>query len=507
MLLKARGCAVLRSASQNAGARGTGLRGWLTATDRSNLNRVMPVEGVWPMTSVIPPDLSENVTRPGAREHAEVPRTLVEPTPKALGTLDQLGLWGNLGVSLLGFSGALVVLYPDGPGSPPLSLVAALVATLVGTVLGAGAVAAAAVAGARTSAPGMVLLRGLFGVRLSYLPTVLNLVQMAGWGVFEVVTISTAATQLVPAVPRWVFVVVIGAATTLLAMRPLGTVRVLRKYVTVAMLAAMAYLFVQLLRAPAPLAATEGGWAGFTIGVDTTLAVAVSWVPIAADYARYSRTSRAAATGPLLGYTVTQVACYALGLLALLQVAGDPDRVFSSFLAVPLGALAFAILVLRELDQSFANVYSATVAIQNLRPRWDRRIISVVAGTVITLLALNVDIYGYASFLSLIGSVFVPMFAVLVVDYFVFGGGHTWDLSETAPRRPLMLLPWAVGFVVYQLVYPSQVSWWASFWEAVAAAVRFVPQSWMSASLFSFAAAAAVTALLHLTRRTTGGRR
>jgi NCS1 family nucleobase:cation symporter-1 len=458
------------------------------------------------MTSVVRPDLSRSPEGTASPERPpEVPRTLVEPAPRALGLLDQLGLWGNLGVSLLGFSGALVVLHPGGPGAPPLSLLAALVATVVGTVLGAVAVAAAAVAGAQTGAPGMVLLRGLFGIRLSYLPTVLNLVQMLGWGVFEVVTISTAAAQLVPAVPRWVFVVVIGVVTTLLAMRPLGTVRVLRKYVTVAMLAAMAYLLVQLLRTPLP-AVTEGGWGGFTVGVDTTLAVAVSWVPIAADYARYSRTSRAAAAGPLLGFSVTQVACYALGLLALLQVAGDPERVFSSFLAVPLGALAFGVLVLRELDQSFANVYSSTVSVQNLRPRWDRRIISVVAGAVITLLALAVDIYGYASFLSLIGSVFVPMFAVLVVDYFLFGGRTTWDLSETAPRRPLMLLPWAAGFVVYQLVYPGQVEWWAGLWEAAGATIGFEPQSWMSASLFSFAAAALVTALIHLGGR-AGGRR
>jgi NCS1 family nucleobase:cation symporter-1 len=459
------------------------------------------------MTSVMPPDLSRP-TGPDdvASRPAEVPRTLVEPAPRALGTLDQLGLWGNLGVSLLGFTGALVVLRPGGPDAPPLSLLAALVATLVGTVLGASAVAAAAVAGAQTGAPGMVLLRGLFGVRLSYLPTVLNLVQMLGWGVFEVVTISTAAAQLLPGVPRWLFVVVIGVVTTLLAMRPLGTVRVLRKYVTVAMLAAMVCLFVQLLRVPLP-PLTAGGWDGFAVGVDTTLAVAVSWVPIAADYARYSRTSRAAAGGPLVGFSVTQIGCYALGLLALLQVAGDPDRVFSSFLAVPLGALAFAVLVLRELDQSFANVYSSTVSVQNLRPRWDRRLISVGAGAVITLLALAVDIYGYASFLSLIGSVFVPMFAVLVVDYFLLGGRHTWDLGEDAPRRPLMLLPWAVGFVVYQLVYPGQVSWWASLWETVATAVGFVPQSWMSASLLSFLAAAAVTAVLHLTRRPGRSRR
>ena len=45
----------------------------------------------------------------------EVPLTLAEPVPQPLGLLDQLGLWGNLGVSLLGFTGAIWVLQPNGP--------------------------------------------------------------------------------------------------------------------------------------------------------------------------------------------------------------------------------------------------------------------------------------------------------------------------------------------------------------------------------------------------------
>src|ERR1700712_3706487 len=145
---------------------------------------------------------------------AEVPPTLVEPAPRVLGVFDQLGLWGNLGVSLLGFTGAAVVLQPGGPGTPQLSLMAALLATVVGTVLGAAAIAASAIPGARTGAPAMVLLRGLLGARVSYLPTVLNIVQMVGWGTFELVTIATAAATVLPAVPQWVFVVVGGVITT-----------------------------------------------------------------------------------------------------------------------------------------------------------------------------------------------------------------------------------------------------------------------------------------------------
>jgi putative hydroxymethylpyrimidine transporter CytX len=445
--------------------------------------------------------------RPSTRSTAgEVPPTLVEPAPRVLGVFDQLGLWGNLGVSLLGFTGAAVVLQPGGPGTPQLSLLAALLATVIGTALGAAAIAVSAIPGTQTGAPAMVLLRGLLGARVSYLPTVLNIVQMVGWGTFELVTIATAAATVLPSVPQWVFVLVGGVITTGLSLYPLGSVRVLRKYVTVAVVIALAYLFFQLLTTPLP-PLTQGTWSGFSIGVDTTVAVAVSWVPMAADYARHSRSSRAAFTGAFFGYGLTQIACYALGLLALVTVAADSDHIFAAFIAVPLGGLAFAVLAIREMDQSFANVYSATVSTQNLRPRWDRRIIAVTVGVLITLLALAVNIYGYASFLSLIGSVFVPLFAVLAVDYFCFSSRTGWDLTLNSPSRWVMLAPWALGFVTYQLIYPGQVGWWAAAWGDLAQAIGFTPQPWMSASLFSFGVAAVVTLLVGGLSRMTAARR
>src|SRR5579875_1821261 len=106
----------------------------------------------------------------------EAPLTLDEPPPRVLGWLDQIGLWGNLGVTLLAPVGATLVLAPL--GGPRLALVAAGAAVVVGTLLGALLIAAAAVPGAQTGSPSMVLLRGLFGGRLSYLPTVVNVVQL-----------------------------------------------------------------------------------------------------------------------------------------------------------------------------------------------------------------------------------------------------------------------------------------------------------------------------------------
>jgi NCS1 family nucleobase:cation symporter-1 len=212
------------------------------------------------------------VTVPGD-QHSEVAHTLAEPVPQALSLLDQLGLWGNLGVSLLGFTGAIFVLQPGGTGTPELSLTAALIAIVLGTVLGTLPVALPGVLGTRTGAPAMVLLRGLFGTRLSYLPTLLNILQCLGWGIFELVTIATAAHTVAPALPRWGYILLAGVVTALLAVRPLGAIRILRRYVTTAVVVVvLGYLTLQLLRhsrprrrrSPGPWPATASPRSGAT---------------------------------------------------------------------------------------------------------------------------------------------------------------------------------------------------------------------------------------------------
>jgi putative hydroxymethylpyrimidine transporter CytX len=434
-------------------------------------------------------------------KRAEVGRNLAEPVPQTLGLLDQFGLWGNLGVSLLGFTGAIFVLQPMGSGTPELSMAAALTAIVLGTLLGSLVLAFSGIPAVQTGAPAMVLLRGLFGARVSYLPTALNVLQLFGWSIFELVTISTAAQTVAPAVPRWGYVLISGVLTALLTIRPLGAIRVLRRYATIAVTIVMVYLLVQLLRHPLP-SLTHGTWSGFWVATDTVVAVAISFAPLAADYMRHARSARSAFAGSVVGYSITQVLCYVIGLLALVTVAnGDSTKIFGAFIALPVGSLGFAILAARELDQSFADVYSTAVSIQNLRPLWDRRVLAGVISALVTAGALWLNISDYENFLTLLGSVFVPMSAVVIVDYFCFGGRTRWDLSASARARWAMLAPWAVGFVVYQLINPGYVSWWASAWTSLRQLIGFTPASWMSASILSFCAAGAVTLAVGFGRR------
>ncbi|WP_405486815.1 purine-cytosine permease family protein [Nocardia sp. NBC_00511] len=429
-------------------------------------------------------------------DHQEAPLVLDTAPPRTLGFTDQAAFWLNLGVSLIGFSGAAVVLLPAGQ-TLPLPIAGALLATVLGTVLGAAMVAGPGAVGTLTGAPAMAVLRGLFGTKLSYLPTAANIVQCIGWGVYELTVIALGVSALThDKVPHWIVIVAAGILSTTMAIWPLSSVRALRKYVSAAVAIAMLYFTVQLLRQPIP-AQPQTSWSGFWPAVDSALAVSISFVPLAADYTRHSRSAKTAAGATVTGYSIAQIWCYLLGIIAILQSGGDSGKIFDSFLGVTAGWLFFAVLVLRESDQSFANIYSTAMSIQNLLPRVDRRLLAGLVGLAVTLLALPVhDFTSYANFLVLIGSVFVPLCAVLIVDYFFGRGRRGWDLTQHSPARPLMLLPWAIGFVTYQLFNPGSISWWTKFWTDAQDTLHVHPGWWSSASLFSFLIAAAVTALL-----------
>jgi purine-cytosine permease-like protein len=152
-------------------------------------------------------------------------------------------------------------------------------------------------------------------------------------------------------------------------------------------------------------------------------------------------------------------------------------------------------------DEAFANIYSTAVSGQNFSGRLDRRILAVGVGAVATLLALTFDIAAYEAFLFLIGAVFVPLVGVFIVAYYLLPRG-AWDVSNTAPARPLLLLPWAAGFVSYQLTLPTFIDGaghgWTAWWTARQHDLGIDPSNGWSASLVSLAVAMVLTALVWL---------
>lgn len=436
-----------------------------------------------------------------ASDPTEAPLVLTTDAPRTLGFWDQFTLWGNLGISLFGpVTGALVAAYTG-------SLATGLLAVVVGCGIGALVLGGAAVFGSQTGAPAMAALRGLFGRRGSAAPTVLNIAQNVGWATMEIIVISQAAVAITGERWRWLFVLLAGAIATAMAVRPLGSVKILRKFMVWVVLLASAYLFFQVLSKPIQDLPQDGVF-GFWPAVDLAAAGVVSFAPLAADYTRHSRTNKAAFAGSSLGYGLAAVLYFSLGVLAVATLQTNSTDVITALVTLPAGAIALLVLLVDEVDEAYANVYSTTMAAHNLIGHVDRRWLSIAIGALATGLALVVDLGNYTQFLYLIGSVFIPLFAVAIADFFVVSKMR-WDVSDTARFRWQPAVAWVAGFVTYQVVNPGTVAGWSPFWTEVQGQVLDVfgaetLPTWLGATYTSIIVSMAAAVLIgRLGRRPT----
>ena len=399
----------------------------------------------------------------------------IDPVPERLRTLglaDLTVLWGNLGVSLLVLViGALLV--------PALTLRDALLAIIVGGLIGNAMVGAAGLIGADARVPSMVLLRAPLGRRGSYVPTALNALQCLGWATFELIIIAAAASalsdELFGVKARAAWTIFFGVLATVFALLgPVGFVRrVLRRFGVWVVLASLVYLSWWALSEAdlrALWAAPAEGGSSFWLGVDLVIAITVSWVPLVADYTRFSRNRRSAFWGAGGGYFIGGTWMLALGVLLVLDRGlSDPVDIPPAVAAAGFAAaLALLAVTLDETDEAFANVYSAAVSLQNVFAQAQQRLLVVGVATLATIGALLVELRNYESFLLLLGSFFVPLFGVLFADWLRSGARYTRSQIFDAPAwRPELLLAWLIGFSLYHWLHepPLGPSWWVDIVE------------------------------------------
>jgi NCS1 family nucleobase:cation symporter-1 len=437
------------------------------------------------------------------RPHIEAPPEWgIEPVPAShrfLGFFDYFALWSSLGVGLLVLlAGTLLV--------PGLGFGQALGAIVVGTVIGNVLLAAVGAIGSQMAVPTMVLFRPALGIRGSYLPTALNVVQLIGWGSFEVFIMAQAANGISKALFGYenlvLWALVFAAFCTLMAVGgPLVVVRKwLERFAIWLVYGTTLYLTWYLFAhydVRGLLAKPGDGSLPFWLGVDLVIAMPVSWLPLVADYNRFARRTVPAFWGTYVGYFLANVWFYALG--ALFVLALKTQDLIPAIMSVAGGWAALLLLLSDETDNAFANIYSTAVSIQNIVPRARQRWLVIAAGAVCFALAVGANIAQYENFLFLIGSFFVPLFGVLAADYFLVrrryetgdlyreGGAYWYRAGVHWPG----LMAWAVGFLAYQWIVPTEIPGWKAGLGALFGAVHLpFPLSarfpWLGASVPSF---------------------
>ena len=399
----------------------------------------------------------------------------INPVPDRLRQLrgfDLFVLWSSLGVGLLVLeAGAFLV--------PGLGLKTALAAIVLGSVIGSLLLALTALAGADLRVPTMVLLRPLLGTKGSYVPTLFNVAQLLGWTAFELWVIALAASRISEALLGgrhygfWLVVATVWCLALALA-GPLVMVRQwLEKFGIWIVYPVSAWLTVAVFRSGGigKLLAEPGtGGLPFWSAVDLVVAMPISWLPLVADYSRFARHTRSSFLGTFLGYLLANVWFYGLGALFVVSLnVGEPtpDNLAVAIMGMTGGIVALVVILVDETDNTFADIYSAALSIQNIFPGLNQRWLVLAIGVLGAGLAACATMSQYFNFLLLIGSVFVPLFGVLGADYFVLRRRrpeaaaryvHAGLPAGEAPRRTwrsldwLALAAWIAGIASYHAV-------------------------------------------------------
>ena len=413
---------------------------------------------------------------------------------RRFGLLDYAALWGALGATLyiMPFGSLLV---------PALSIERAVAATLVAALIAALLIAAVSALAARRGSSTLGLLTAVFGERVSVPLGLLLALRHVVWGAFALSLIAGSAELVSERSlgaglrPLWVVLFGLAGLALVLAgpdfvvrklLRRAGVWLVLLVALGVALSAYMEFEVPAYLKRPA-----VGGWPEFWQAVDVMLIVPLLWLPLVADFGRYARSVSVAARGSFLGLFAATAWFGVLGLLYLPAVERGDVAGFVAGTGLGLGALV--LLLLLQTDEVFANAFSARTALGQAIPS-RARLLSVFVGCVVIALALPFDWLRIEGSLLLIGSLFVPLFGVVLAD----------ELGGRFARRPagaaLPLAAWGSGFALYHWISPPDAEWWRQAVETLFADLLRLPfplgdeATWLGAAIPSFVAAFLVQA-------------
>lgn len=381
------------------------------------------------------------------------PQNAVPVKSRVLGWSDLFSLWFSLGMGLMVLQAGAIL-------APGLGLAGSIAAILLGTAVGVALLALVGVIGGQTGMSSMASLKLSLGQRGVALPVLFNLIQLIGWGAFEIVVMRDAASLLAKrawgdeslwANPTlWTFV--FGAVATLLAASgPLAFIRVvLRRWGIWLLIASCAWLTLYLFR-HADLTAlwhkAGDGSMPFAMACDIVVSMAFSWLPLVSDYTRFGKSARQNFWGTACGFFLGSVWMMSLGVaytLAFVSTSTDANALLLALSGVALGIPLLLILV-DEHENAFADIHSAAVSAGTSLPLGIGKL-TLGIGLLCTLIAWGVPLTQYENFLLLIGSVFAPLFGVVLTHHFVLRQQTTRDLNWRS------LVAWAIGIAVYQLM-------------------------------------------------------
>lgn len=365
-------------------------------------------------------------------------------------------LWFGAGISIAEILTGMLL--------SPLGWEKGLWAIFIGHIIGGAVMLGAGIMGARSRCSAMETVSFSFGKEGARFFAGINVIQLIGWTAVMIVSAAAAAEIIVP-LGMALWDLIIGALIALwiiMGMTTLGRVNVL---VMTALFLLTAVLSGTIFGADT--AAAPSGTITFGGAVELAVAMPLSWLPVISDYTREAEKPVKATVVSCLTYFAASSWMFVIGMGEAL-FTGESD-IAKIMLGAGLGVSAIVIILLSTVTTTFLDAYSAGVSGRALTTCLSEKGQALIATALGTLLAITVDASRFEDFLYFIGSVFAPMTAIMLADYFFIHENHQKERVSV-----LKLLIWAIGFGLYRYLLNADTPLGVTFPVIVAVMVMDV---------------------------------
>ena len=319
-----------------------------------------------------------------------------------------------------------------------------LAAILVGHVIGCIMLFLAGVIGGTSRKSAMETTKSSFGSKGGLLFAILNVLQLVGWTAIMIYDGALAAEGIFSA-GRWVWCLIIGL---LIIVWILIGITNLGKLNTVAMVL-LFLLTIVLCRviffSGNVITTVPDDSLSFGAAVELAVAMPLSWLPLISDYTREAKEPVKATAVSAVVYGLVSCWMYIIGMGASL-FTGESD-IAQILLKAGLSIAGLLIIVFSTVTTTFLDAYSAGISSESILAKLKGNHAAIAVTIIGTIAAILFPMDDITDFLYLIGSVFAPMIAVQIADFFIL---HRDRKESDFDWRSLIL--WFIGFVIYRML-------------------------------------------------------
>jgi len=324
-----------------------------------------------------------------------------------------------------------------------LGFLKGLFAIVLGHIVGCILLFMAGMIGAKTQKSAMDTVKISFGTKGGIFFAILNILQLFGWTGIMIYD-GASATQGILPIGHFIWCIVIGGLILvwiLIGVKNLGKLNVI----------AMSALF--LMTIILSFIIFKGGTAfdkgdnsmSFGAAMELSIAMPLSWLPLISDYTKEAKEPVKATAASSIVYGFVSIWMYIIGMsAALFTMESDIAKIL---LKAGLGIMGLFIVVLSTVTTTFLDVYSAGVSTESIFSKIKSKWVAVAVTAIGTLGAIVLPMDDITGFLYLIGSVFAPMIAIQIADFFILKISN--DKKMFSIKN---IIIWVTGFIIYRIL-------------------------------------------------------